>query len=267
MSIVVFTKPNFAGERLEITADTPELPSGFLNHVSSATGTAATDRAVFFTRKHFRGSAMFRTGTFAIPRMGSAASGGKNGFGNTLASVRLTPIGLQLAVQVITTDAGALPTLFPSLAAIPTVLGTVVNAANGDLAQSLIQLSLLQIQTLPSTKYFNMRHEYLSLLFRTFNVRNHVNGYVVNTLRNAAGISVPACVGNKIVINGSIATQLGNTLAHELGHFLALRHVRGDATNLMTDTPAAGTVLTVAQIEKMHETIAGAGRAFDARLV
>lgn len=269
MTMTLFTDPNQQGDSLPMTGDMAELPRPFRNRVSSMEATQFSDAGLFFTRTNFRGRVMLARGRGGINSFGASVNG-KPGFGNNVASVRVTPVGLRLAVTVVTTEMGGLPGGTSNMGAFTTWLEQVVDRANSFLEIAMIRLTLAEVRLRPSAKYFDMNLEYATFLFNTFNVRDHVNVYLVNTLRNASGISVPACLGNKIVMD--FRTDLfaaGNTLAHEVGHFLGLGHASalGDDGNLMTGSANFGPNLRIDQMEAMHEKIASGGRAFEARLV
>ena len=127
------------------------------------------------------------------------------------------------------------------------------------------------LQILPSSKFFDLKREYVSLLFKALNVLNRINVYYVNTIFEEAGISAPRCignaVGNKIVIADGSTSFAALTLAHELGHALGLTHAtaRGNLPNLMTRTSFPGTILTTTQVEEMHKHMAPDKRASRAR--
>ena len=106
MTVSVFTDTDRKGDSLVALNDTGALPFNVRNKVSSARLSPGTDRTLFFTKPNFTGDALFRTGPFTVGKFSSLGRGGRGGFGNTVASVRLTPFELRFALHVVTDDSG-----------------------------------------------------------------------------------------------------------------------------------------------------------------
>jgi len=111
MSLQLFGKPQFNGQSITVTADTPDLVTTSLNYrASSARLTNSSDRVLLFTETGFRGQVMFRRGQVNIINLGKdrgrvTPNGqihwGKNGFNNNVRSVKVTPFDVNLKYHYV----------------------------------------------------------------------------------------------------------------------------------------------------------------------
>jgi hypothetical protein len=264
MAITLYKKPNFNGDRFVVTANRSSLKtSAVKNGTSSLTLSSDADKALFFKREDYNGGVMFRQGRWNISKMSSKAQGGKIGFGDTLSSVRLTPFNVKVFVTVIQTDAGGFPGTLTSQADATTYLNSVFAEANTLWAQGLIRLQRRGTIFRRSTKFHDMKGEAFLLAIRTgWKEAGHINVFLVNTLKGALGMQIP-CSGKTIVLVHNSVAEAGNTLAHEVGHFLGLSHdsAQRDNTNVMQG-PGKGRDWWVGrrdfsgqQIEDAHEKL------------
>ena len=110
MAITLYQKKNFKGDTARIRKDQndlKDLPLG--RNPSSLKMSNAKDAVLLFKKRDWRGGVMFRRGRNSIDNLGSPRAGGRNTFGNNVASVRITPFHINLNVTVVTKSNGKLP--------------------------------------------------------------------------------------------------------------------------------------------------------------
>ncbi len=141
----------------------------------------------------------------------------------------------------------------------------VIAESNSIWKNGMLQLVLSEFNVIRSTRFFDMRHELVSLIsnLREFIRQDMVNIFLVDSIINKQGVSCPPGTGKVICLDyfqGSNSHRVfGNVLAHELGHFFQIHHpsAKGDNKNIMrsrrnqTDTDILRREeITTTQIEK-----------------
>lgn len=264
MAITLYRKPDFNGDSFRVTGNRAELKSTPVkNGSSSLSMTSSSDRGLFFKDKDYKGGVMFRAGSWGISKLSSKAKGGKMGFGDTLSSVRLTPFDVKVFVTVLQDDAGAFPGSLSSEAATIQYLDDIFGEANALWAPGLIRLQRRGTLFRRSSKFYDMKGEAVQLALKSgWKQAGHINVFLVNSMSGALGMQI-ACSGKTIVLVQKPVAEAGNTLAHEVGHFLGLSHdsAQRDRENVMQG-PGKGRNWWVGrrefspqQIEDAHETL------------
>lgn len=248
MAIELYSKTNFQGGTHVAASgtDIADLSSTPVkNRTSSIQITNANDKVIFFKKKNYSGGAMFRRGEWQISEAGSKARGGKIGFGDTISSIRQTPFDVKVFVTVIQDESGAYPGGIATEADVEQFLLDVFAEANALWEQGLIHLDRRGTIYRRSDKYFVVKNDIFQFLFKSgWRQGQHINVFFVDAMHKALGKQVP-CSGKSVFIaarnspdpsDGLLSTdQVGNTLAHEVGHFLGLSHdsAQRDNTNVM----------------------------------
>ncbi len=295
MSITLFTRTDFRGDRSTITGDTPSLAALEVGaHPSSVQIAAPTGAALFFRREHFEGNALYRRGPRNIADIGKAAEGGKATWGNTIASVRVSPFRLQLNVSVVSEEDGTLPGGFTSGQDARERVAAVVALANTLLGnqQALITLDVSRFNVRQNDRKFDVNMPRLAAYPPAWKEPGFVDVVVCNQARRKgqAGVTKPPCLGQVLLLAARLRFEnplSGNeqtvnladdlmavTLVHELGHYCGIHHPsgRGGATNIMNPATAefdpfngtfagpalADLELDEEQIGDMHSSLAGA---------
>lgn len=295
MAITLFTRTDFRGDDATITGDTPSLGALAVGaHPSSARIAAPTTAALFFRREGFQGHCLYRRGPRTIADLGKASEGGKATWGNTIASVRVTPFRLQLNVNVISQEDGTLPGGFASPQDARRRVDGLVAITNSILGtqRALITLEFAQFNIRQSDRRFDVDHPRVAAYPAEWKERGQVDVVVCNQGRRKgqAGVTKPPCLGQVILlaaqlrfdnpISGEEQTVnaaddlMGVSLAHELGHYCGVHHPSGrqDPANIMNaraiasfnpftgafDGPALTDLsLDEDQIGDMHSSLAG----------
>ena len=92
MTITLFQKQDLRGDSAVISKDEDDLrdlPIG--RNPSSMRMTSDDDKILLFKNDDWRGGVMFRRGAQTIDNFGAPREGGRNTFGNNIASVRVIP--------------------------------------------------------------------------------------------------------------------------------------------------------------------------------
>lgn len=270
MTVTLYKKDNLQGESFTITDDISDLKDTPVKHGSSSMR-ITNDKIILFTKKDWKGDAMFRTGTREITKLSSKSKGGKTGFGNTVSSARITPFTIPLFVNIIAKSDGSFPG-FRSDDSTLTRLGSgtdifssfirdIIQYANNIWNNFLIHLDVSEIHLRRSDDLHNMKSDLYPLLWKDWQKPKHANVFLVGSLHNAAGICPPVGFGRGAVVDcGSTpdTDRAGDTLAHELGHYFGIsKHVNDTGANLMTkDSAISSGILTDEQVEEIHHTLA-----------
>lgn len=274
MSVTLYKQRNYKGDKHSFSTNQKTLPKKILNKTSSIKMGSST-KALFYKKKEYRGDVMYRKGK-NISAASSKSKGGKAGFGNTIASVRLTPIKLKCLFHIIRNDKKEYPGNMSS-SQTQQYIKDLVTEANKVWSKGLVELKYSKYKIHNSSKYYDMKHEFLSLMTKKKWIeQGYLNVFLVNSLHNKNGVSVPACIGKVVVIDhdaGSVK-DMGNSLAHECGHFLGIHHAsaKGSRTNLMyglgySNRSATRTKLTEKQIEDAQNAFSKRNRARKARII
>jgi hypothetical protein len=287
MAITLHQKTKFRGRSTRLTADASDLSNADVGAHPSSLELDAGDAALFFRHKDWDGGCIYRRGQASIEDLGSGKDGGQFGFGNTIASVRVTPFSIRLNVTVVSTPDFVLPGAFVKPAR--TQVDEVVAQANTILAgqQALIELVVSHFNVRQSDHKFDIAHPKLAWYLPQWKVAGELDLVIANSsaIGAALGVTKPPLLGQVVLLpatiqlldaNGSVvsvnlATQaMGIALAHELCHFLGVHHPsgQGNANNLMSaaptiedpsglwvDPPPDSLFLTETQIENVHATL------------
>ena len=255
MAIILHQKKDFRGGTTSVTADTATLKdSGAGKHPSSLELTGADDAALFFKRDDFKGECMFRRGPLSIADLGSKKAGGKLGFGNSVASVRVTPFTLPLNVTMVSTADLKLPGGFVKPAR--TQVDAIVALANSrlDALSALLVLRVDGFNVRQSDRKFDVDRPRVAAYPPAWKELGQLDVVIANSARvqGEAGVAKPPCLGQVVLLVArqsfvnpiSGATQSVNlavdmmamVLLHEMGHYLGVHHPSGkkSQTNIMS---------------------------------
>lgn len=269
MAISLFRKDNCQpGDSHVITGNVSNLKDVPVGHsTSSMSMTAAADGILLFTKTNYNGDVMFRSGIQQVNKMSSPAKGGKTGFGNTIASARVTPFQVRLFINIVARDDGSFSGFRSADGAqgteafdlFPQFIRDIVSVADAIWRKFLIGFTVPEITLRRSSKLHNMKNELYPLLWKNWQKPGHANVYLVGELSNASGICPPVGWGRGAVVDCGLTPNVeraGDTLAHELGHYFGLSEHQADTDNLMTSAETSRGVLTTTQVEEAHKALA-----------
>ena len=258
MAISLFSKTKLRGNSIVVTADLPNLKeTGLKGAPSSLSMTASNDKLLLFKQKDFDGACLFRRGRVDISDLGDKDDGGKFGFGNTITSARLTPFTVDINATFIKNKAGSLPGELTTEDEARALAAEVVAIASGLWEPFMLRMNLTSIAFQTNQTHFDLVLDRLVRFPLSFYKKNHVNLFIVNSSRVAAGITRPPCLGELIalpLIAAGGKTQsggLGLALAHEFGHHVGIHHpgANNDPTNIMNSP----LVVPVSNIQNLTE--------------
>ena len=270
MSIVLFSKKDFRGESIRVTADLPRIKdTGLDGRPSSLQLTTAGDRLLLFKQEGFGGACLFRRGPATIPDLGDKDAGGKFGFGNAVESARLTPFDVDVHAVVIRNAKGVLPGGLPDRDAARALARQVLTLASDLWEPFLLRLDLAEVDIETDDRHFDVVLDRLVRFPLSFYQRGRVNVFFVNSFRVAGGVTRPPCLGELVAVPVTLPTSgplppdiLACALAHEFGHHVGLHHpgAKNDPTNIM-NTPLVFPVanvrnLTEEQVSDAHTALA-----------
>ncbi|HET8675803.1 MAG TPA: hypothetical protein VFO63_08465 [Blastocatellia bacterium] len=242
MAIILYSKKKFHGNAISVNNDVADLKdSGLKGAPSSLSITAAGDRVLLFKRKDFDGACLFRQGKAQIEDLGDNDAGGKFGFGNTIASVRLNAFSVDINATFIKNAGGELPGGLAKTKDAEHLAEQAVIEASRLWEPFLMRLKLASVEFQTDDMHFDVELDRLVRFPLSFYKKNHVNVFFINSFRKALGITRPACLGEAIALtltkDGAIAGKeiLGCTLAHEFGHHVGIHHpgAKNNPTNIM----------------------------------
>lgn len=298
-TVILFSDKYQKGTKLRVNKNISNLKDTKIKkNTSSIQITTKIGKALLFEDTKFKGNnCTYFCGTQKVNNYHASdfdtilGDGGKITVGKP-ASIRMTPFSVKLNVNVFKNENGFLPGLGPGLsplenrAEVIEYFRKVVDRANSILNRYLLHLkwdNTVHIRT--SDKFYNMKGDFVQLL-GNFTKKKHVNVYLVNRIghldEDTLGIaSHPAHSGLLgMTLLGPLlggwrqqGTALeydpntvctGHSLAHEIGHILALTHITKNKSkkhpeykkNLMSNSKSFGSKLLPEQVMIMHDTLA-----------
>ena len=267
MAITLFQKKNFRGDFARIDEDVDDLkhiPLG--RNPSSMRMTARSDAILLYKKPNWRGGVMFRRAAQNISNLGSPREGGRNTFGNNVASVRVTPFHVNLNITIVTQSDGTLPGTATSLRGVRGVINSAVNQINRFYRrqQALLEAHISHFnQRVHDNKYNLSNFESFSFPASWKNQRE-IDVLVVNSFDSGSfGLAKFPWWGKVCVVSMRVSgstgpqrnsQQIGKTLAHEIGHFLGTKHTTNNTTNIMRQGNFGITTATATfeQIQEWH---------------
>jgi len=228
--------------------------------------TAKRDTVLLFKQPNWRGGVMYRRGAQTINNLGSPKEGGRNTFGNSIASVRVTPFHINLNVTVVTQSDGTLPGTFTSLKGVRGTINSAVTQINRfyQREQALLVAHISHFNQRVHDNKYNLS-DFESVSFpAAWKNRQEIDVIFVNSFDSGAtGLAKFPWWGKVCIVsmrsNGSSgqqrnSQQIAKTLAHEIGHFLGTRHTTNNSTNVMRQGNANINTRTATfqQIQEWH---------------
>jgi hypothetical protein len=266
MTITLFQRQDLRGDSAVISRDEDDLrdlPIG--RNPSSMRMTSDGDKILLFKNDDWQGGVMFRRGAQTIDNFGAPREGGRNTFGNNIASVRVTPFFINLNVTVVTQSDGTLPGGYSSFSTLRSDIEEIVEMVNEfyDREQALLRANIAQVNQRVHDNKFNLGPLEVIDFPNDWNNSREISVIIVNSFDSGTlGLGKFPWWGKVTIValrnTGSTGTlraksQLAKTLAHEIGHFLGSPHV-DSGTNVMVqgNLDIATRTATVDQIEEWH---------------
>lgn len=264
MTIEFYSKKNFGGTCTIVNRDMSRFDSGSkLGSTASIKLTSDADRILLFKKKDWDGDVMYLSGKQSVADLGDPKQGGKQGFRNSVSSVRVTNFGVGVRFHVIKRSDGARPRHKMSDQELENYLGKIRYAASRILEdEALIRLKDDGIVYTVNDELFNAKcnPDRLNEIYPDLAAgRAHV--FIPNTL-NKLGCAGTRNINPAFFLASSTENhtmnEIARTLAHEFGHSWGLNHDGNvDGSRLMTQTADAdkenNTRLVRSQVETVHE--------------
>ena len=274
--ITLYAGKNMNGVSRAVASSDDDLSDNAIDKPGSIEMTSSVDAILLFRNKGWTGGVHYLRGVNSIANLGSPNQGGRNGFGNSVRSVRVESFVWDLNVTIVKNDAGDLPGSWASEAAAEAGIREVVKLANGVLRRNraLLVLDIARItfrtsekhfvapsgQTVPSSwKAPDEADVVIIDRFRSEGTAGRTPGVLPKIVRVARMNNPPD--GPDFEVSDRL---MASVLLHELGHYLGVHHGSGsnDPGNIMfaTGNPNAPSEdLTPDQIRRIHGKLAGKG--------
>ena len=188
MAIILYSKKKFHGNAISVNNDVADLKdSGLKGAPSSPSITAAGDRLLLFKSKDFDGACLFRQCKAQIEDLGDNDAGGKIGFGNTIASVRLNAFSVDINATFIKKAGGELPGGLAKTKDAEHLAEPAVIEASRLWEPFLMRLKLTSVEFQTDDMHFDVELDRLVRFPLSFYKKNHVNVFFINSFRKALG--------------------------------------------------------------------------------
>ena len=267
MSITLYEKANFRGEFLHIKNDRDTLRGSKVgNNPCSIKMTEDSDAILLCKKKNWNGGVFYLRGKNKIPDLGNADDGGKQGFGNSITSVRLKPFTIKVNVTIVTGENGALPGNWSSRTAVTQDIDSIITMANdfyGD-ENALLKVKLSDLTFRKNEKRFRMSEKEWNSIPAKWKQAKVIDIVFPDTIEGAVGRARFPWHGKFCLVSARRATvdKMARTFVHELGHYWGLRHKTGggNKANIMTQSKTGDHInasrLRNVQIECIHQVLA-----------
>lgn len=274
MTITLFERRRFRGDSQRVTGNIADLGQTRVDRPGSIQMSAGGDEILLFKNDNWKGGVHYIRGRRNIENLGSSRQGGRNTFGNSVRSVRVTPFSMDLNVTVVRNNDGDLPGTWRTQAEAEREIGRMVRDATAYYTsqQALLRLSLARVTFRTDERRFTMRKR--RGIPRDWKERGEVDAIFVDRFEkdDLLGLGSFPHSGKTIIMAGTVNPSSGPDfpnsrddltfiMVHELGHYLGLTHrtAGDDSGNLMFPTKSGqlgDKVLTPAQIREMHQKLA-----------
>jgi hypothetical protein len=272
MTVRLFQRTRFRGDSAIIGRDEDDLADLPLGRNPSSMTMGEHDAVLLFSRSGWRGGVMYRRGRNHIDNLGSRRAGGRMGFGNTIASVRITPFFVRFNATVVTQSDGTLPGGFASSDEIAAHLQAMVAELNAwyDRERVLLRADVAHINQRDHDERFDLSITEAAALPAPRDSSPEIALIVVNSFEKASAAGrARSPRSGKVTITALRSggprsscvhpAYLATSVAHEVGHFLGSAHgsATGDGTNIMTQglQPIGTQRASVDQIQQWHRAL------------
>ena len=277
MTITIFEDKNCKGKSRIVSGNIADLKGQTADKPSSIQMTSDSDEVLLFKNDDWHGGVLYLRGKKTVSDLGDKDEGGRNGFGNAIRSVRVTPFQLDLNVTVVKDAGGDLPGSWKNQTEAEAAINDIVAKANAFYVdkQSLLKLSVARIRFRTSANLFAISKLESAILPRDWIEKGEVDTIFVDrfTKEGAIGRAKFPCWGQGVIVAAKVNATSGpdtfqdnddmaETLVHELGHYLGLSHNTSNdmAANIMfpssNGSGLAAKNLRPDQIEEMQQKLA-----------
>ncbi len=267
MSIQLFARENFRGDSQVIRSDCDTLRGTRVgNNPSSLKMTSDGDAVLLCKKKNWNGAVFYLRGKEDIADLGDTSDGGKQGFGNSVTSVRVTDFTVKLNVTVVTGDDGTLPGNWTTRSQVKSDINQMISMTNNFFKdeKALLNVKLSDITFRADEKRFRMNEKEWGSIPGSWKKAHLIDVVFPDSLEGAVGVGSFPWHGKFCLVSASRSTvdQMARTLAHELGHYWGLTHDSGGgkAANIMTQSKNGKHIndsrLRDSQIEEIQQKLA-----------
>ncbi len=265
MSIELFENTNHKGASLFTTnVDRKNLSDTKVgNNPSSIKMTKDKDAILLFKKKNWKGEVFYLRGKNQIADLGNGDKKGKNGFGNSVSSVRVTPFTVKVNITIVTGDNGALPGNWSSRNNATADINTIIKMTNDffDDEKALLKVKLSDLTFRADEKRFRMSEKEWKSIPASWKNAHEIDIVFPNTIEGAVGLGKFPWSGKFCLVSAkrSSVDGMARTFVHELGHYWGLSHTSKPA-NIMTQSKTGKHItksrLKDAQIEEIQQKLA-----------
>ena len=267
MSITLFANTNFHGDSLVIKSDHDTLRGTNLGNNPSSIKMTEDDDAILLCRKsNWNGEVFYLRGKHEISDLGDSAKGGKQGFGSSITSARVSPFTIKVNITIVTGEDGTLPGTWSSRTDATQDIDSIIRKANDFYKdeKALLAVELSDLTFRADEKRFRMSEKEWDSIPGSWKNAHAVDIVFPDTLEEAVGLGNFPWHGKFCLVSArrNNVDEMARTFVHELGHFWGLTHESGgeQAANIMTQSstgkPLVDSRFRDGQIEDIQQVLA-----------
>ncbi|HET6522828.1 MAG TPA: hypothetical protein VFG47_23840 [Geminicoccaceae bacterium] len=267
MSITLFSDSNFRGDSMVVRNDLDTLRRTQVgNNPSSIKMTEDDDAILLCSKTNWNGEVFYLRGNHEISDLGDPDSGGKQGFRNSVTSVRVTPFTVKVNVTIVTGEDGTLPGTWSSRTEANADIATIISRANDfyEDEKALLKVELADTTFRADEKRFRMSEKEWGSIPASWKKAHLIDVVFPDTIEGAVGLGNFPWHGKFCLVSARRATvdEMARTFVHELGHYWGLTHESGGGNpeNIMTQSSTGKHItqsrLRDGQIEDIQQKLA-----------